>query len=80
MESPGMEKPTIDVKIRTDDKLIRKRKRRLKEAMDISKKERKKVAHVLHKWRKKQRELLDKDDIEDPDPFAKTYVFYCLNI
>ncbi len=82
--SPIMERPTIDVKTRSDDKLTKKRKKAwkhfLKEVLDIPKKDRKKAASVLHKWRKKQRELLDNDNIEDPDPFVQTYVFYCLNM
>jgi hypothetical protein len=84
MESPGMEKPIIDVNTRGDDKLIKKRKkawkRQLKEILNTPKKEKRKVSEILHTWRKKQRKLLDSRDIEDPDPFVQTYVFYCLNM
>lgn len=32
---------------------------------------------TLKKFREKQQALLGDDDIEDPDPFHPTYVFYC---
>lgn len=36
-----------------------------------------KTYHVLRKFRNRQRILLETDDIEDPDPFMPTYIFYC---
>lgn len=36
-----------------------------------------KMYRVLSKFRDKQRKLLGEDDIEDPDPFDSSYVFYC---
>ena len=33
--------------------------------------------YVMYKYRKRQRQLLENDDIEDPDPYVPTYVFYC---
>lgn len=83
-DSPTMEKPTIDVKSRGNRKLEEKRrkewKKHMKAVLYISKTEKQRASYVLDKWRRKQRHLLDKKDIEDPDPFAKTYVFYCLDI
>jgi hypothetical protein len=32
---------------------------------------------TLRKFREKQKMLLGDDDIEDPDPFEPTYLFYC---
>lgn len=82
--SPGMEKPTLDVDMRSNRKLVEKRKRSwnrfMKKVLDLPRKERKKASEALHTWRKKQRNLLGHRDIEDPNPFDKTYVFYCLDI
>lgn len=82
MEMDSEMKPTLDVDNLEDHKVVEKRrktwKRHLKSALYISKNDKQKVAYVLHKWRKKQRELLGQKDIEDPDPFVETYVFYCL--
>lgn len=36
-----------------------------------------KMYHIMKKFRTRQRILLDSDDIEDPDPFMPTYIFYC---
>lgn len=36
-----------------------------------------KLYRTMKKFRNRQRVLLDDDDIEDPDPFAPTYIFYC---
>lgn len=36
-----------------------------------------KMYHIMKKFRNRQRVLLDTDDIEDPDPFMPTYLFYC---
>lgn len=83
MESPRMEKPTLDLTSLDDRALAKKRqkawKKLMKKILAIPKDDRKKMASVLHKWRKKQRKLLDSDDIEDPHPFEATYVFYCLD-
>ena len=35
------------------------------------------VSYIVNKFRKRQMVLLDTDDIEDPDPFMPTYIFYC---
>jgi hypothetical protein len=85
MESPvRMEKPTLDVITCGDRKLEEKRrkawKRAMKKILDIPRKEKKKVAEILHKWRKRQRKFLGHRNIVDPDPYHKTYVFYCLDM
>lgn len=78
-----MEKPTLDITSLDDRTAAKKRqkawKKMMKKILAIPKDDRKKIASVLHKWRKKQRKLLDSDDIEDPYPFDATYVFYCLD-
>jgi hypothetical protein len=80
MESEVMERPTLDIDdLRSDEKRRKDWKKHMKNILYISKNDKQKVAYVVHKWRKKQRELLGKKDIEDPDPFVETYVFYCLN-
>ena len=33
--------------------------------------------YVMKKFRRRQQVLLDYEDIEDPDPYAPSYVFYC---
>lgn len=77
------EKPILDTTSKSTKFLIKERKRAmryiLEDALCLSGKEKRKVTRVLHKWRKKQRELLGHRDIEDPNPFDKTYVFYCLD-
>lgn len=77
-----MEKPTIDTKSKGDSSLAEKRrkawKRKMKKILDVSKKDKKKVSEILHRWRKKQRRLLGIRHVEDPHPFEPTYVFYCL--
>jgi len=36
-----------------------------------------KIYYIVNKYRKRQRILLDAQDIEDPDPFLPSYIFYC---
>lgn len=83
MDSPTMEKPTLDLTTLDDRKVVKKRqkawKKLMKTVLAIPKDDRKKIAAVLHRWRKKQRKLLASEDIEDPYPFEATYVFYCLD-
>lgn len=33
---------------------------------------------VLDFYRNLQEKLVDKDDLEDPDPYRSSYIFYCL--
>lgn len=83
MEKDCEMRPIVDVDVEGDRKLEEKRKKEWKKHMKavlyISKTEKQRVSYVLHKWRKKQRKLLDQKDIEDPNPFDETYVFYCLD-
>ena len=78
-----MERPTLDVDISESRSLEERRRRQWKKHMKsvlyIPTSDKQKAAYVLRKWRKKQRKLLGKTDIEDPDPFVETYVFYCFN-
>lgn len=36
-----------------------------------------KMLYVLNKFRKRQILLLMDEDIEDPNPYLPTYIFYC---
>ena len=36
-----------------------------------------KMLYVLNKYRKRQILLLMDEDIEDPNPYLPTYIFYC---
>lgn len=36
-----------------------------------------KMYYTMRKFRNRQKVLLDTDDIDDPDPFYPTYIFYC---
>lgn len=36
-----------------------------------------KMYYVMKKFRERQRDLLEKENIEDPDPYMPTYIFYC---
>lgn len=36
-----------------------------------------KMYYTMKKFRDRQRDLLEKEDVEDPDPYMPTYVFYC---
>ena len=55
------------------------RQRQMKLAMpQVSKSVRARMSYVVNKYRKKQRKMMEDDDIEDPNPYDDTYVFYCL--
>lgn len=71
-------RPTIDPESPVPA-LLRKM-RRIEMAKRIPKYEKKdyaKMYRVMKKFRRKQMELLEADDIEDPDPYVPTYIFYC---
>ena len=36
-----------------------------------------KTSYIVNKFRKRQMILMDTNDIEDPDPYVPTYIFYC---
>jgi hypothetical protein len=42
-----------------------------------SKKDQSRVYYMMRKFRQRQEELLGTENIEDPDPFEPTYIFYC---
>jgi hypothetical protein len=58
--------------------LEKTRKRRLRARMPIEDKHaRRRFEYVINKYRGKQRALLEKFNIEDPDPYVPTYIFFC---
>jgi len=69
-------KPSID-----PDSPKADHKERYKEFLKLFPKYRKaeygKMYYTVNKFRNRQRILLDTNDIEDPDPFCPTYIFYC---
>jgi hypothetical protein len=70
-------RPAIDIiDIRATQSVLKARIRQIKQAMP--KEERVRISYVVNKYRKKQRKLLEEDDIEDPNPYAASYIFYCL--
>lgn len=71
-------KPTIDPESLVNTLVRKIRKQELaKKIPKYGGKEYAKMYRTMKKYRKKQMELLDDDDIEDPDPYAPSYVFYC---
>ncbi len=69
-------RPLLDVTdLNPTKKLLQDRRRVFRKAMP---KGSKKLARLLYKFREKQRELLGSEDIEDPNPYDKKYVFYAL--
>lgn len=69
-------KPTIDVDSPDADHKER-HKTILKLILKYNKVEYGKMYYTMKKFRTRQKLLLDTDDIEDPDPFSPTYIFYC---
>ena len=49
----------------------------VKTVIKQNKKDYHKVYHTLKKFRALQIDLLNDSDIEDPDPFQPTYIFFC---
>lgn len=72
-------KPTLDVtNLDTRTSLLKRRLKEYKRRIPkFDKYDRREIAYILHKFRKKQRKMLDSRNIEDPDPYDCTYVFYC---
>lgn len=71
-------KPTIDVESSVSKNS--QKARRIGHAKRIPKYEKNdyaKMYRIMHKYRKRQRELLNESNIEDPYPYYPTYVFYC---
>lgn len=70
-------RPTLDdIDIRAKKSVLQARIRQIKQAMP--KEDRARISYVVNKYRKKQRKMMEDDDIEDPNPYAASYVFYCL--
>lgn len=69
-------RPTIEI-----DSLNANYKERQKEFLKMfpkySKVDYGKMYYTMKKFRNRQRVLLHTNDIEDPDPFFPTYLFYC---
>lgn len=69
-------RPNIDLESpRADGK--ERQKEFLKLFPKYSRIEYRKMYYVMKKFRNRQKLLLDSDDIDDPDPFVSTYLFYC---
>lgn len=43
-----------------------------------TKEDKQRLYRILYTFRRKQRDLTD-ENVEDPDPYDPTYVFYCLS-
>jgi hypothetical protein len=69
-------KPTIDLDSPRGDHKERE-KEFLKLLPKYNKVDSGKLYYVMRKFRNRQKVLLDTHDIEDPDPFYPTYLFYC---
>lgn len=73
-------KPTLDISnLGYCAKHSREWKKRVKLVVHDNKKLRTKASRILSKWRVKQEELVG-DNIEDPNPYQPSYVFYCLEV
>ena len=71
-------RPSIDPESPTNRLLQTMRKNEMKKRMPkYEGKDYAKMYRTLKKFRQKQITLLDDPDIEDPDPYDTSYVFYC---
>ena len=71
-------KPTIDPESLVPSLLNKMRHNEFRKRIPkYDKKDYARVYRIMLKYRKKQLELQDDDDIEDPDPYDPSYVFYC---
>lgn len=71
-------RPTIDPESPTKSLLVKMRRNKMMNKIPkYEGKDYHKMYYVLNKYRKKQADLLEGDDIEDPDPYSPWYVFYC---
>lgn len=75
-EEEMTERPTIDPDSPKADQKERQRKF-MKLLSKYSRLQYRKMYYAMKKFRDRQRVLLETDDIEDPDPFVPTYIFYC---
>lgn len=74
-------RPTLDIdNLSSSRDLKDERRLRLKRIIRKFTKDDKAALHaVLHKFRRRQKKLLDGGYESDPDPYEETYVFYCLD-
>lgn len=71
-------RPTIDPESPVPALLRKMRRIEMSKRMPkYDKKDYAKMYRVMKKYRAKQIDLLEDNDIEDPDPYVPTYVFYC---
>ena len=71
-------RPTVDPESPVPSLLRKIRRNEMaKRIPKYNKKDYAKMYRVMKKYRSKQMDLLEDDDIEDPDPYVPTYVFYC---
>ncbi len=71
-------RPTIDPESMVNSLVYKIRRTELaKKIPKYQPKDYAKMYRVMKKYRKKQLEMLEDDDIEDPDPYDRSYVFYC---
>lgn len=72
-------RPTIDTDLPEGSSHLQTyRRRQMEKRMPVlTTKERRRMSYILCKFRKKQVALLGDDYSSDPDPFRRTYVFYC---
>ena len=69
-------RPTIELDSPSAD-YNERRKSFMKLFPKYEKTEHSKMYYIMKKFRNRQMVLLDTDDIEDPDPFVPTYIFFC---
>ena len=68
-------KPIIDIETEGDMELYKKRQNALTKRLPKRTRE---VQYILTQYRELQRKLLKSPDIEDPYPYNKKYIFYCM--
>jgi hypothetical protein len=69
-------RPQIDLNSPCADRKTRE-KEFLKLFPKYSKTEYARTYYTLRKFRNRQKVLMDNENIEDPDPFYPSYLFYC---
>ena len=71
-------RPTIDPESMVNSLVYKIRRTELaKKIPKYQPKDYAKMYRVMKKYRKKQLEMLDDDYDSDPDPYDRSYVFYC---
>ncbi len=72
-------RPTLQVDELTFPSALRASRKRalLQRLSKWTKPDKQRLYRIMYKFRTKQRTL--DDDIEDPNPYKPTYVFYCMN-